>query len=395
MGKDTSKPKVLFILHLPPPIHGAAVAGSYIKNSVTINQALEAEYINLATNTTLSQTGKASFKKVKAFLVLLLSVVTRLSRNQFDVCYITLTAGGPAFYKDFIVVALVKLFRTKIIYHFHNKGVASASKNGITRAMFRFVFKNSKSILLSPHLYPDIQQYVKEQDVYYCPCGIPAQDVFSNKDSLINDKPERCTLLFLSNMMYEKGVYVLLDAAKELKGRKLNFECHFIGAWSDIKESDFEQKVQENNLAGIVFAHGPKYGIDKHSFFCKADVFVFPTFYHYETFGLVNLEAMQYKLPVVSTPEGGIPDVVADGKTGFLVPQKDPKALADALEVLIRNPSLRTKMGQEGIKRFETFFTLDHFESRITEILREVSNKQVNQNTRVINKSIPQYNKHV
>src|SRR4051812_33741838 len=113
MGKDTSKPKVLFILHLPPPIHGAAVAGSYIKNSVTINQELEAEYINLATSTTLRQTGKASFKMFRAFLVILSNVFTKLSRNQFDVCYLTLTAGGPAFYKDFVVVALVKLFRTK------------------------------------------------------------------------------------------------------------------------------------------------------------------------------------------------------------------------------------------------------------------------------------------
>jgi len=373
MKETISKPKVLFILHLPPPVHGASTVGSYIKNSVIINQEFDAVYINLATNTTLSQSGKAGFKKVSAFLALLFSVVTTLRHNKFDVCYLTLNASGPAFYKDFIVLALIKLFRTKIIYHFHNKGVAQASKNGITRVLYKFAFKNTSSILLSSYLYPDIQQYVKEQDVYYCPNGIPVQEVLCNKNSLTNDKSERCALLYLSNMMYQKGVYVLLDAVKDLRERKLNFECHFVGGWSDIEESEFKQKIQENNLSEIVFAHGPKYGKDKHSFFCKADVFIFPTLY--EAFGLVNLEAMQHGLAVVSTLEGGIPDIVVNGKTGFLVPPKDSKALADKLEILIRNSSLRTEMGQEGKKRFDALFTLNHFENRIIEILKEVAHK--------------------
>lgn len=58
----SEKFKVLFIMHLPPPIHGAAMVGNFIKTSSLINQEIEALYINLATNTKLEQSGRAGFK---------------------------------------------------------------------------------------------------------------------------------------------------------------------------------------------------------------------------------------------------------------------------------------------------------------------------------------------
>lgn len=107
--------------------------------------------------------------------------------------------------------------------------------------------------------------------------------------------------------------------------------------------------------------------------FSKTDIFAFPTYYHNETFGLVNLEAMQYSIPVVSTFEGGIPDVIDDGNTGFLVPQKNALALAGKLEILINNPTLRLKMGEAGRRKYEKEFTLNHFELRLKEILTQIT----------------------
>jgi glycosyltransferase involved in cell wall biosynthesis len=81
---------------------------------------------------------------------------------------------------------------------------------------------------------------------------------------------------------------------------------------------------------------------------------------------------MQFSLPIVSTFEGGIPDVVENGVTGFLVPQKDVEALADKLEILIKSPELRKQMGAAGRKKYEEEFTLERFEGRMVEILNEV-----------------------
>ncbi|MEJ7676498.1 MAG: glycosyltransferase [Segetibacter sp.] len=90
-----------------------------------------------------------------------------------------------------------------------------------------------------------------------------------------NNLPVR--LLFLSNMMAEKGVFVLLEACKLLKEKLLHFECDFVGEWFDISEEEFNRKVLRYNLTHHVFAYGGKYGKDKSPFFNQADIFVFPT----------------------------------------------------------------------------------------------------------------------
>jgi|SRR5690554_631972 len=93
---------------------------------------------------------------------------------------------------------------------------------------------------------------------------------------------------------------------------------------------------------------------------------------HNETFGLVNLEAMQFCLPVVSSFEGGIPDVVEDGVTGYLVPQKNVELLASKLEDLILDSSLRIRMGRAGRQKYLNEFTLERFETRLKQILDDI-----------------------
>lgn len=106
--------------------------------------------------------------------------------------------------------------------------------------------------------------------------------------------------------------------------------------------------------------------------FEQADIFVFPTFYHNESFPLVNLEAMQYKLPIVSTDEGGIRDIVEDGVTGFIVPKEDAAVLAKKIAVLVDDEGLRGKMGEAGYKRYKELFTLSIFETHFVQTLRKV-----------------------
>ena len=96
---------------------------------------------------------------------------------------------------------------------------------------------------------------------------------------------------------------------------------------------------------------------------------LFPTFYHNECFPLVLLEAMEHGLPCISTTEGGIPGIVDDGKTGFLVPKHDVAVLADKILLLLNDSVLRSNMGKVGREKFEKEFTLEVFEKRMVEIL--------------------------
>ena len=76
----------------------------------------------------------------------------------------------------------------------------------------------------------------------------------------------------------------------------------------------FSEEVDKRNLNDRIAYVGRKVGEEKEAFFRQSDVFVFPTYYYNECFPLVILEAMEYKLPVISTNEGGIPDIVKDGE---------------------------------------------------------------------------------
>lgn len=369
------KPRVLFILHFPPPVHGAAMVGKFIQQSAVINDSFNANYINLSASDKVNEVGKGGIKKIFATLKITVKVIKALLKENYDLCYMTLTAKGYGFYKDFIIVAILKAFSKKIIYHFHNKGVSTRKHKAVDNLLYRFTFKSTKSILLSSLLYKDIATYVQRKDVFVCANGIPEIEnkfAIEKKGKNINDS---CKLLFLSNMVVEKGVLVLLEACKLLKEKNILFECHFVGDWADVTEDMFNRLVSKDKLAGYVFAHGKKYNEEKIAFYNSADIFVFPTFYHNECFPLVLLEAMQFNLPIVSTDEGGIAEIISEGVTGLIVQKNNVVQLAEKLELLIKNQKLRLQMGTAGGKRFKDEFTLNHFENRLSDILKKGINE--------------------
>lgn len=363
--------KILFILHIPPPIHGAAVVGGYIKNSLSIGTEFESRFVNLSISDSISEIGKSPFKKVINYLSLLWKVKTQLFIFKPDICYLTPTAHGIGFYKDALIIVLSKLFSVTTVFHYHNKGVKERENKIIDNILYKSVFRKSKVILLSRHLYYDIQKYVPVSRVYYCPNGIPEllkRELRSENGKHPDTFP---VILFLSHLIRSKGILVLIDACQLLKTRGIRFSCIIAGGNAELEPEEIESIIVQKNLNGSVSLTGPKLGDEKLKLFGSVDIFVHPTYN--DCLPLVLLEAMQFSLPVVSTFEGAIPDLVDDTVTGFLVPQKDPKILADKLEILIKDAELRQKMGAAGRAKYEREFTLEKFERRMVEILMTVS----------------------
>jgi len=93
----------------------------------------------------------------------------------------------------------------------------------------------------------------------------------------------------------------------------------------------------------------------------------------YEAFGLVLVEAMYSKLPIVATRVGGIPSIVIDRKTGFLFEPKDPVALADGFILLINSAELRTSMGQKGHERAIAEFGAERYVRESDELYQRLA----------------------
>ena len=462
-----NKPRILFIAPLPPPVHGSAMVSQYIKDSELIRGEFDCDFVNLSTSRRMDEIGKGGAKKLLRFAGSFFLLFYKLLLHRYDLCYLAITCHGVGLLKDAPFVLLCKLFGRKVVIHQHNKGMSGCIDRWPYRWLIPYIYKRARVILLSWHLYPDIAQAVKREQVVICPNGIretvsgeqiqdrkeglnekgemrnekestPSEasllvssspDVklgsltlirhkmtlshfskglirpvsggqfskqeqrdltkhytLNSKHSTLNTKQEHrdltkpltahrspltVNLLFLSNLIPSKGVYVLLDACKMLMDRGVAFQCNFVGGES--KEMDrrvFEQAVKERGLEGRVLYHGPKYGEEKEQYWRMADVFVFPTFYHNECMPLTILEAMQHGLPVVSTDEGAVPDMVADGENGFVCRRKDAEGLAMALERLLLDEALRHRMGAEGYRIYQEKFTLQCFERRFVECLR-------------------------
>ena len=364
------KKNILFILHLPPPVHGSSLVGKSIKESKSINQSFECRFINLLVSRNVNETGKTSFLKIFRFVCVWFRLLVELIKKKPDICYLALTATGAAFYKDILLVGLLRIFGIKRVYHMHNKGISSNQSGRMNKFLYRFVFEDADVILLSRHLYHDVESFVSESRMHICPNGI--EDDFFDIKPEFSSSEEVAKILFLSNLIISKGVFVLLEACSILQQKGIDFTCDFIGAEGDLNALKFNEKVSQLQLSPKVNYLGKRFGKEKQEALLNADIFAFPTFYSKECFPLVILEAMSAGLPVVSTYEGGIHDIVEDGITGFLVPQNDANALAEKLEFFIVNKNIRKQMGETGRQKFENDFELYKFEDRMIEILSEI-----------------------
>lgn len=365
------RPRILMIAPLPPPVHGSAMMTQYIKDSEFINERICIDWINLSTSRSMDEIGKKSLIKYWRFALAYIKTFCNLLTHRYDACYIALTCHGNGFIKDAPFALLCKLFGKKLIIHQHNKGMSKDVDKQVFRWLFQMVYKNSTVILLSWRLYPDIEKIVSREQVRICPNGIPETDVYSRNESQ-STIPQ---ILFLSNLIESKGVLVLLDACKILKEKGYLFNCRFVGGETkEIDASRFQKEVEKRGLNDFVKYAGKKYGKDKYKEFSDSDMFVFPTYYKNECFPLVLLEAIQQKIPVVSTTEGGIPDIVKDGDTGLLVEPENAIDLAIKIESLINNPDLRHSIGMNGFNNYKKNYTLDKFQENICQELLLVCN---------------------
>jgi len=365
------KPRILMVIPLPPPVHGSAAVSSQILESELVREEYELIKVNSSTSRDMAEIGNWSVRKAFRYLNSLIKLFSYLIRYNPDLCYLAITCHGKGFLKDAPFALMCKLFRKKIIIHQHNRGMADDIDRPIYRRLIPLVYRNAKVILLSRLLYPDISKTVPLENVLICPNGIHP----SAPENLIHTPNRIPHILFLSNLLIEKGVLVLLDALEILKNKGYSFSCDFIGGeTAEISAERFSKEARARKLEENVRYHGSKYGKGKSLYYEKADIFAFPTFYSNEAFPLVILEAMDYRLPVVTTDVGGIPDLVIDGINGLTVKQRDSVSLSDALAKLIDNPELRKKMGEEGHRIFLERYTDTIFEKRLTSLLGTLLN---------------------
>ena len=138
-------------------------------------------------------------------------------------------------------------------------------------------------------------------------------------------------------------------------------------------ESAWRALAEELGVAGRVQFAGDVPAAELPFYYAACDVFVLPSSERSEAFGLVQLEAMAAGKPVVCTELGtGTSFVNVDGETGFVVPARDPRALASAITNLIDDDRLRVQMGAAGRARVQNQFLLKDMVDRVVALYEDL-----------------------
>lgn len=366
--KNKFKPSILFLIQLPPPIHGASLMNEFLVNSKKLKNNFDIEVLNLDFVSKLSEIGTFTLGKLLRTIKFSYSLLKTLLNRKYNLVYFTLSPSGGAFYRDLVFVFILKIFKSKIVYHLHGKGISIEANNKIKKLLYKYAFNNTQVICLSKMLQYDIEE-VHSGPIHYVANGIPKHsNVLPGEE-----KDKSREIVYLSNLSRSKGVLVLLEALQILQLQNINFSAKIIGnSTNDLTVENLEKLVKSKNLNKEVQVLGPIYGEDRFVEITKSGIFCFPTFYKNECFPLSILESMMVGLVPVSTNNGAIPEIIDHEINGLIVKKQDPLDLAEKLSILVGNKNKVKEMSQMAQQKFNELYTIDIFEKNIIDVFNKV-----------------------
>jgi glycosyltransferase involved in cell wall biosynthesis len=184
----------------------------------------------------------------------------------------------------------------------------------------------------------------------YLSCMSEISETYKQQFGLLPDTP---VIGIVASLRKQKGHKTIVDALPQIQQTIPEVRCLFVG--EDWLHGEIHRYVREKHLEQVVIFTG--FRTDIPELLTMFDLFLLPSLW--EGIPRALLEAIAMQKPVIVTAVGGIPEIVESEKTGVFVPPEDPKALAQATTYLLSNPEIATKMGQEGYRRIQQFFSLD------------------------------------
>lgn len=366
-GTHKNKPVVIFLGKLPPPYIGPAVATQIVLGS-DLKEDLELVFLNLSDQRDVQTLGKWDMTNIFLALKHYLQLFYLILRYRPGAVYIPAGQTNVGYMRDVGFILIAKLFGKKVITHLRGGNFRNWYNHApdIIRWTVRKVHPLTHlQIVLSDRLHPLFDWLLPPEKIITVPNGLDIPDP-GRKDK--KDRP--LEVLYLSNYIREKGVLEVLNAAKTLAKEEVHFTL--AGGWSEaetrLKVLDFLDK----NPGLSVTLHGPLSGEEKEEVLRNADVFVMPTHYINEGLPWALIEAMAWRLPLISTRHAAIPDCIEEGGNGFFVEKRSAEDLAGKIKLFLEEPDLALEMGKRSRELYESRFREKHFIEGLRMAFRQV-----------------------
>lgn len=328
--------KVLFLGSLPDPVTGQSLACRVLLDAL-INQDHQVEVVDLSKDGLSS--GISSISRIKQVLYILKKVNRK--KNNVDVVYLTISESVLGNLKDILIYLICFKSISKLIIHLHGGSIKRLlfDKYPFLYSINKFFIKKMGAVVVLGESHIEIfSGMISQNKIHIVPNF--AEDYLFLGNQTIRDKFKDMSvinLLFLSNIMYEKGFSELLDAFLCLPDyQRTRFKLTFAGAFeSEVIEQEFFQKIKGVNEIDY---HGIVNGIKKAELLFGSHVFCLPTNY-LEGQPISILEAYAAGCCVVTTSKGGIPDIFRPDVNGYEILPKSSESIVMVLSKIYEERS--------------------------------------------------------
>ncbi len=291
----------------------------------------------------------------------------RLSRRErFDIFHVhwPLPHGIFAYFAS-------RTQQSKIILHFYGAELALARKQRLLRVILRWIVNQAERVIVISSFTANELKAITGREADVIPFGFAIEGACIQQTGGESGVKE---ILFVGRLIRRKGVQYLVEALSLIR-REVDARLIIVG--EGFLKGELKRLAQEMRLGDFVSFPGKVSQEELEGHYRNCDVFVLPAIHDAsgdtEGLGVVLLEALGFKKPVVASRVGGIADIIEDGKTGLLVPEKDAQALAHAIVRILRDEKLSRALGQRGYKRVGDVFSWEKIVAGLIQIYSETA----------------------
>jgi glycosyltransferase involved in cell wall biosynthesis len=269
-------------------------------------------------------------------------------------------SGPTSTFRKSIFFKIAKLFRKKVILHFHAFS-AEETLFGTKKMMYKNMFEKADAIIT-------LSDFWKNQSAKIIDNHNKIYVVFNPCDSTIQlrkDIKKYNEIIYAGSIIQRKGYADLIIAFSKIAHKYPEWSIVFAGNGEIDKGIAISKKYKIENK--VVFK-GWVSDKEKEEVFSRASIFCLPSYS--EGFPMAILDAWAYGLPVITTPVGGLPDVLINGANAMVFQPGDTASLANNLEQLINDEFLRNKLSESSIKLKDGQFNINTISNQLSDIYK-------------------------
>jgi len=255
----------------------------------------------------------------------------------------------------------IKRFYRKVIFGF----------SGLDRFNFKHIITVSEAVKKK-----FVDAGFPKENIAIIRRSIPSESVKKEYKKAPNFRRKKIKLLYVGRISRQKGIHIAIKVINYLRNNVgiENISLDIIGDGNKNYKKELQAVIEKSKLKDHIIFRGKMLQEEVFKEYCKYDLLLVPSIWEEPSANTI-LESMANGVPVIATNVGGIPETIENGKTGLLVPKKNPIKMAEAVKKLIDNPYLYEQLSIHGIGEIQEKYTNKKIIEQINNYLNDVFKK--------------------